>query len=132
MELVLIFQGSVQEERARHLQEDLNASREKYEKSLEEVQLVMKVLFVFASLRSIFISYNIPISTLIDCRERRENPKFAKRNSGREGTTRSKSTTGVNILQSWCSYQPITTLKALLNHFRPSTRKGKSLQKCRD
>ena len=44
----LIFQGSIQEERARHLQEDLNASREKYEKSQEEVQLVLNVVFVFA------------------------------------------------------------------------------------
>ena len=43
-----IFQGSIQEERARRLQEDLNASREKYEKSQEEVQtMVMKVIFLF-------------------------------------------------------------------------------------
>ena len=49
-----IFQGSIQEERARHLQEDLNASREKYEKSQEEVQLVKKVIFVFPSLLSTF------------------------------------------------------------------------------
>ena len=55
-----IFQGSIQEERARHLQEDLNASREKYEKSQEEVQSVMKVIFVFPSLRSLlFIGCNI-------------------------------------------------------------------------
>ena len=55
-----IFQGSIQEERARHLQEDLNASREKYEKSQEEVQSVMKVIFAFPSLRSLlFIGCNI-------------------------------------------------------------------------
>ena len=42
-----IFQGSIQEERARRLQEDLNASREKYEKSQEEVKtMVMKVIFL--------------------------------------------------------------------------------------
>ena len=42
-----IFQGSIQEERARRLQEDLNASREKYEKSQEEVQMIdMKVIFL--------------------------------------------------------------------------------------
>ena len=43
-----------------------------------------------------FIGCNILISTFIDCRERRENPKFTKRHSDREGTARSKSTTGVN------------------------------------
>lgn len=51
-----IFQGSIQEERARRLQEDLNASREKYEKSQEEVQtMVMKVIFL--SFISIHIIY---------------------------------------------------------------------------
>lgn len=42
-----IFQGSIQEERARRLQEDLNASREKYENSQEEVQtMVLKIIFL--------------------------------------------------------------------------------------
>ena len=40
MDVYLIIQGSIQEERSRHLQEDLNASKEKYEKSLEEVKSV--------------------------------------------------------------------------------------------
>ena len=93
--LILIFQGSIQEERARHLQEDLNASREKYEKSQEEVQFVRQAIFVFASLRSLFIDSDIIISTFIDCREGRENPKLAKRDSDRERTTRSTSTAGV-------------------------------------
>ena len=34
----LNFQGTFQEERARHLQEDLNVSKEKFEKSLKEVR----------------------------------------------------------------------------------------------
>ena len=40
MDVYLVIQGSIQEERSRHLQEDLNASKEKYEKSLEEVKSV--------------------------------------------------------------------------------------------
>ena len=40
MDVYLIIQGSIQEERSRYLQEDLNASKEKYEKSLEEVKSV--------------------------------------------------------------------------------------------
>ena len=39
MDAGLVIQGSIQDDRVRHLQEDLNASREKYEKSMEEVQL---------------------------------------------------------------------------------------------
>ena len=42
MNINLVFQGSVQEERSRHLQEDLNASREKYEKSMQEVKIACK------------------------------------------------------------------------------------------
>ena len=37
MDVDFVIQGSIQEDRARHLQEDLNALREKYEKSQEEV-----------------------------------------------------------------------------------------------
>lgn len=50
-------QGSIQEERARRLQEDLNASREKYEKSQEEVQtMVMKVIFLsFIAIHIIYL-----------------------------------------------------------------------------
>ena len=52
--LILIFQGSIQEERARHLQEDLNASRENYEKSQEEVQLVRQAIYDLCLLTVIF------------------------------------------------------------------------------
>ena len=55
-----IFQGSIQEERARRLQEDLNASREKYEKSQEEVQMIVRKVIFSPLLRSIlFIGFNI-------------------------------------------------------------------------
>lgn len=65
------------------------------------------------------------ISTFIDRRERRENTKFTKRDSGREGTTRSTSTAGENSLI-------VLQLFSHFIHFRPPTRKSKSFRKCRD
>ena len=63
MDVYLIIQGSIQEERSRHLQEDLNASKEKYEKSLEEVKSVRdwcRSLSIPWDLKIRFVKANFP------------------------------------------------------------------------
>ena len=63
MDVYLIIQGSIQEERSRHLQEDLNASKEKYEKSLEEVKSVRdwcRSLSIPLDLKIRFVKANFP------------------------------------------------------------------------